>query len=707
MPDNASIDPFQQAIATHDALIAGSGIEIWVGAEPTFTDRHSEAPEWLMDALGESKEQRARRVVAGLQRVFAGGVVLRTLGKQYPKEASPRWCYGYYHGRSGQPIWTGPPDPLLLEDNLRDDRNPDLWPGLAAGLQQRGWGTSSFTLSVFPTRRILMRPDGASPPCNPQLDDRLARPSLHGQKTPAQGLRDELAEEGIFLVAMDWVVTEQECRWLWLELPAFPATELFLEFLQILGQAAQAAGLRGLIIGGFPPPVDASVCWATVTPDPAVVEVNMAPATDMATFLRWNQMIFQVAEDAGLSAYRLHYNGQVAGSGGGGQITLGGPTPEQSPFLLYPQLLPNLIEYLSHHPALSYYFACDFLGSTSQSPRPDEGPPERLSELALALHLLNREGNPTPETLWRSLAPFLTDVAGNSHRSEINIEKLWNPFLPNRGCLGLVEFRAFQMPTTPARATALAALLRAIALMLIRANNPPRLARWGEELHDRFALPFFLRLDLCTIFNELADAGLPLGQPIIETLLDDQDILVAEARFEDCQLRIKRAFEFWPLIGDAVSQEHEGSRIVDASTARLEVCLRSTRQERLAAWCLSADGFQVPLHQTHDQEGPARVCGLRYRRFKPWQGLHPTLNGQGPIQLVLSNKGYNSALKITLHEWKPQGGAYAGLPTDLAEAHQRRRERCAVEILDKPRGEEPRSPNPYAITPFCMDLRWL
>lgn len=708
-PSDTARECFEQALASHDALMADAGIPIWVGAEPTFTDRHSEAPEWLMDALGDAKEQRARQMIAGLHANFGGGIVLRTLGKQYPKEPAPRWCFGYYYGRFGQPIWSGPPDPLLLQGKPGEGGNAALepWLILADRLRRQGWAVASFTLPTFPTQRIIMRPDGVAPSDNFQVDARLARPSLHSQTIPAAGLRDELAEEGAFLLAMDWVVAAQEHRWLWLELPAFPKTELFLKFLAVLAQATQAAALDELIITGFPPPVDASVCWTTLTPDPAVVEVNMAPATDMTSFLRWHRMVFEIAEKAGLSPYRLHYNGHVAGSGGGGQITLGGPTPEQSPFLLYPQLLPNLIGYLNRHPALSYYFACDFLGSTSQSPRPDEGPLGHLRELELTLHLLKREVNPAPEIIWRSLAPFLTDVAGNTHRSEINIEKLWNPYLPNRGCLGLVEFRALQMPTTPAKATALATLLRTIVLMLIRTDLPPKLVRWGEALHDRFALPFFLRADLGTVFDELTNAGLPLGQPIIDVLLDDRNSIVADVEFQDCQLRIKHALEFWPLIGDAVSQEHEGSRIVDASTARLEVCLRSTTAEQLAAWCLTADGFQVPLHKTHDREGPARVCGLRYRRFKPWQGLHPTLNGHGPIQLVLSNKSYNGALKITLHEWQPQGGAYAGLPADLEEARRRRSERCIVEVLDEHPGGEPLLPTPHALTPFCMDLRWL
>ena len=70
---------------------------------------------------------------------------------------------------------------------------------------------------------------------------------------------------------------------------------------------------------------------------------------------------------------------------------------------------------------------------------------------------LQRQEDPTPEFLWASLAPFLADPSGNSHRSELNIEKLWNPYLPGRGCLGLVEFRAFRMARSAERSASIAA----------------------------------------------------------------------------------------------------------------------------------------------------------------------------------------------------------------------------------------------------------
>jgi hypothetical protein len=43
-------EAFDMAIRCHDRAVAETGLAIWVGAEPTFTDRLSESPEWLCEA---------------------------------------------------------------------------------------------------------------------------------------------------------------------------------------------------------------------------------------------------------------------------------------------------------------------------------------------------------------------------------------------------------------------------------------------------------------------------------------------------------------------------------------------------------------------------------------------------------------------------------------------------------------------------------
>jgi uncharacterized protein (DUF2126 family) len=492
-----------------------------------------------------------------------------------------------------------------------------------------------------------------------------------------------------------------------LELPAFGEVASFQRFVELVGAATREAGLRTLVWRGFPPPVDASVAWTTLTPDPAVLEINAAPAVDAQEFLAMSGVLYDTAAGEGLWPFRLQYHGGLSDSGGGGQFTLGGPTPETSPFFLEPQLLPRLIRYLNQHPILSYWFAPAYLGSHSQSPRPDENVRESFNELAVALSQLKRLEVPKPEFIWRSLSPFLVDTSGNAHRSELNIEKLWNPYLPGRGCLGLVEFRAFRMPRDPQRATAIAVLLRAVVAMLSRQDVVPDLIDWGSRLHDRFALPFHLRRDLAQVIDDLVRAGLAPGEPIIQQLLGDAGRHLGEVEFAGGRLEVDQAIEFWPLIGDVASQERGSSRLVDASTNRLQLCLRLPAQPPgiLDDWRLLVGPYRVPLRQERDQDGLHGVIGLRYRSFVPWIGLHPGLEAQVPIVLTLIAPGSEQALRVTLHEWQPAGLPYDGLPETLEEAERRRVERFVVEripLAEVPQVQELPS---EALSDYCLDLR--
>jgi uncharacterized protein (DUF2126 family) len=700
---------FESAIRAHDEAVAACGLTIWIGAEPTFTERFSEAPEWLSEALGESKQAYACRILQRLQGQHPEALVLRTLGRQYAGEPRPRWSLGLYRRRDGASLSdTVPPDPLNGDCDCDMPRMHGFRDALLAALERSGWPTIPFETEEKPSLRLLFRLDGRKPQVDPQQDERLVRPSLHEHPIPLSGAVDKLAEEGDYLLAMGCTTVDGQDRPLpCLELPAFSEVADFYRFIKIVGTAARESGLPGLVWRGFPPPVDASVAWTTLTPDPAVVEINAAPAVDAGEFLDLSRTLYDTAAAEGLWPFRLQYHGGLSDSGGGGQFTLGGPRPETSPFFIEPQLLPRLIRYLNQHPSLSYWFAPAYLGSHSQSPRPDENVRESFNELAVSLNQLKHREEPEPEFIWRSLNPFLVDTSGNAHRSELNIEKLWNPYLPGRGRLGLVEFRAFRMPRDPQSATAIAALLRAVVAMLSRQDLVPELAEWGNQLHDRFALPFYLRRDLAQVFADLERAGLGLDEPITQRLLGDKGRHLGAVEFAGGRLEVDQAIEFWPLIGDAASQERGSSRLVDASTNRLQVCLRlpEERAGLLDDWQLLVGPYRVPLRQEREQYGSQGVMGLRYRSFVPWIGLHPGLEAQVPIVLTLIAPGSEQALRITLHEWQPAGLAYEGLPETLEEAERRRVERFVVERI--PLAEVPpvKQPPSEALSDYCLDLR--
>ena len=695
---------FIRAIKEHDAAIAEAGLAIWLGAEPTFTDRSSEAPEWLYRAEGGEKSQRALAMLKSLCQGQASPLILRTIGRQYPGEKLPRWSFGIYARRNHSAIWLGPPDPAL--GGLVSTRKAlEEFPAhLTRHFLLRGWKSLRFQIDGQLDWRMVFRVDGSKPPAF-EVDERLYRPSIHSEPIPDGGLSDSLAADGSYLIhftcpnAGDVIPR--------LELPSFASVTPFLECLNAIGTAAADAGLGGLLLQGFPPPVDASVAWATFTPDPAVVEVNMAPAPDVQEFYASVSSIYQSAETEGLSPHRFYYNGDATDSGGGGQITFGGPSAAHSPFFLRPWLLPNVVRYCNRHPALSYFFTPSCVGSSSQSPRPDECFRESFEEMSLGLELLSQHEQSSPEVIWGSLAPFLRDPSGNNHRSEINVEKLWNPFLAGRGCLGLVEFRAFRMASTPEMLTARAVLFRGLLAMLAKVPDRSRLTDWGAQLHDRFALPFYLKKDLAEVFGQLADAGFGLAEPLQALLLDDSDRLLGESELHECKLTVQRALEFWPLVGDVASQESGNSRLIDSSTSRIQVILRPLANSALdiRQWRIAYRKWSVPVRFETDETGPLLIFAFKYRSFSPWRGLHPTLEPQSPVELILQNTTNREAWKLVLHEWNPQGLPYANLPQDWAESMYRRNERVVLEKVELDSALRLENPPAVAITPYGLDLR--
>jgi uncharacterized protein (DUF2126 family) len=436
--------------------------------------------------------------------------------------------------------------------------------------------------------------------------------------------------------------------------------------------------------------------FLSVTPDPGVVEVNMAPASTVSAFAAQAERIWRAAASAGLSSVRHRFNGDIADSGGGGQLTFGGSTPATSPFIRYPHVLPALLRYVNNHPSLSYYFASECVGSASQGPRPDEGTRERWDELELGLrHLegLADRGELPPEHLYLALAPLLVDSAGNAHRAELNIEKLWSPHVSPHGTrhgkMGVVELRAIRMPERPSMLAAVATLFRAIIARLVVADYREPLIDWHDELHDRFALPMALSRDLRHVLGDLDDHrfGIPAT---LRSELDAWRPPGIACRLGDATLTIRGALEFWPLVGDVASQERAGARIVDASTQRLELAIEGP-VERIAI-----AGKWAQLRSL----GDARVLGVRRRVYMPAPGFHPGLPPLDPLVIEWENAG--RVQRIELRSWKPDGGPYDGLPADASAALARRNERVAISIVERieATGHWPQT------RPYTIDLRY-
>jgi len=235
------------------------------------------------------------------------------------------------------------------------------------------------------------------------------------------------------------------------------------------------------------------------------------------------------------------------------------------------------------------------------------------------------------------------------------------------GRLGILEFRAFDMPPHKQMSLLQMVLIRALIAAFWKKPYKHSLVRWGTELHDKFMLPHYVQQDMKDVVEFLNGAGYPFQMSWFEPFFEFRFPHYGTVKLHGMEMEIRMGIEPWHVLGEEMSSTGT-ARFVDSSLERVQVKLKNFNAARYVLLC---NGNRVPLKET-DIKGEY-VCGVRYRAWQPPSALHPTIGVDTPVTFdIVDSWNSRSIGGCTYYVAHPGGRSYDTFPVNSYEAESRR-----------------------------------
>ncbi|MDP9291725.1 MAG: transglutaminase family protein [Verrucomicrobiota bacterium] len=613
-------------------------VKLTLGGEPSYVPIEPNGAEWNVTALGPTKLRYAEALADELiKTVLPHAVAFYAPGKTYPGEVNPRWALHILWNRDDSRVLPRPrtKTPPSISERQRlltralkvrgkwmrardpEDRENEVWV-LPLDHDGRKWRSEKWEL---PKKFELIGGDAPA-----------------GLRLPLNLLPDTSAKRALTI--------EQKGEKLYVFFPPLlqrPFTELLRLFNDV----------QNVRMGAYLPE-DETGHWGklSLTPDPGVLEVNLPPCADAAEYARWLRDLERCTAAVGLRSCKPRGVDETFGTGGGNHILFGAPTLDANAFFTHPRWIPTILRYWQRHPSLSYLFTGDYVGPSSQAPRPDESA-RPLYDLEMAYQFLEKlpTGRDQRHLISETLRHLHTDGSGNTHRSEVSFDKFWNVSWPG-GCRGLIEFRAVESMPHAEWMSAVATLWQSLATMLFPTKAKGALVEHGHRLHDYFFLPSLLWGDFEHVLRDLKKSGFAFDASVFRQIWEWRFPLMLAFENDGAQLFVRKALEGWPLLCETPLEGGSTSRFVDTSMERLEFL---ATKNFAAKYRIFVQGRELPLLPFAESRFGA---GLRYRRTALHPSLHPGIAPHMPLRLEIAHgdRVWNYRLEPERRKFQPDSG---------------------------------------------------